>query len=134
MEQAVLEPFAIEALTAMRDLGFATAIWTNNDRLVADFVLARFDLLRHLDLVVTRDDVTALKPDPDGLRVVRERWPEAPHIVWSATPVGRTCRSGGRRSFIATARTPPSSTAAASPSRPVSLASTSPPRRLAGCR
>ena len=81
MEQAVLEPFAEEALEALRQLGFATAIWTNNDRLVADFVLERFNLLRHLDLVVTRDDVTALKPDPDGLRVVRERWPEAPHIV-----------------------------------------------------
>ena len=81
MEQAVLEPFAIEALTAMRDLGFATAIWTNNDRVVADFVLARFDLLPHLDLVVTRDEVRRLKPDPDGLRVVRERWPDASRIV-----------------------------------------------------
>ena len=81
MEQAVLEPFAEEALTALRQLGFATAIWTNNDRVVADFVLGRFGLHRHLDLVVTRDDVTALKPDPDGLRVVRLRWPAAPHIV-----------------------------------------------------
>jgi phosphoglycolate phosphatase len=81
MEQAVLEPFAAEALEALRGLGFATAIWTNNDRVVADFVLDRFGLLRHLDLVVTRDDVTALKPDPDGLRVVRERWPGARHIV-----------------------------------------------------
>jgi len=81
MEQAVLEPHAAEALEALRQLGFATAIWTNNDRVVADFVLSRFDLLRHLDLVVTRDDVTALKPDPDGLRVVRERWPAASHIV-----------------------------------------------------
>ena len=81
MEQAVLEPHAAEALEALRQLGFATAIWTNNDRVVADFVLSRFDLLRHLDLVVTRDDVTALKPDPDGLRVVRERWPAAQHIV-----------------------------------------------------
>ena len=97
MEQAVLEPFAIEALTAMRDLGFATAIRTNNDRVVADFVLARFDLLRHLDLVVTRDDVTALKPDPDGLRVVRERWPEAPQIVMvgDAWVDGLAAQAGG---------------------------------------
>jgi HAD superfamily hydrolase (TIGR01549 family) len=81
MEQAAIEPFAAEALDALRQLGFATAIWTNNDRVVANFVLDRFNLLPYLDLVVTRDDVTALKPDPDGLRVVRERWPEAPHIV-----------------------------------------------------
>jgi phosphoglycolate phosphatase len=81
MEQASLEPFAVEAVAAVRQLGYATAIWTNNDRVVADFVLARFDLRAHLDLVVTRDDVRHLKPDPDGLRVVRERWPDAGRIV-----------------------------------------------------
>ena len=97
MEQAVLEPFAVEALEALRRLGFATAIWTNNDRVVADFVLGRFDLLRHLDLVVTRDDVTALKPDPDGLRVVRERWPDARHIVMvgDAWVDGAAAQAGG---------------------------------------
>src|SRR5262245_18815125 len=81
MALATLVPFAREALSAMKALGFATAIWTNNDRVVADFVLARFDLLPHLDLVVTRDDVFHLKPDPDGLRVVRARWPDADRIV-----------------------------------------------------
>jgi phosphoglycolate phosphatase len=81
MEAAVLVPNAVEAVAAMKALGYATAIWTNNDRVVADFVLARFGLLPHLDLVVTRDDVWHLKPDPDGLRVVRARWPDAPRIV-----------------------------------------------------
>jgi phosphoglycolate phosphatase len=81
MEQATLEPFAVETLAALRKLGIVTAIWTNNDRVVADYVLARFGLRSHLDLVVTRDDVTHLKPDPDGLRVVRERWPLAARIV-----------------------------------------------------
>ena len=97
MEQAVLEPFAEEALTALRQLGFATAIWTNNDRVVTDFVLGRFGLLHHLDLVVTRDDVTALKPDPDGLRVVRLRWPGAPHIVMvgDAWVDGLAAQAGG---------------------------------------
>jgi HAD superfamily hydrolase (TIGR01549 family) len=97
MEAAVLEPFADETLAALRQLGFATAIWTNNDRVVADFVLDRFNLLRHLDLVVTRDDVTALKPHPDGLRVVRERWPEAPHIVMigDAWVDGAAAHAGG---------------------------------------
>jgi phosphoglycolate phosphatase len=81
MEQATVEPDAREALAAMKQLGFATAVWTNNDRVVTDFVLARFDLLEHLDLIVTRDDVAHLKPDPDGLRIVRRRWPEAERIV-----------------------------------------------------
>ena len=81
MEQAALEPFATETVAALRQLGFATAVWTNNDRVVADSVLSRFALLPHLDLVVTRDDVARLKPDPDGLRVVRARWPLASRIV-----------------------------------------------------
>lgn len=81
MEQATLEPYAREALAAMKQLGFATAVWTNNDRVVTDFVLARFALLDHLDLIVTRDDVVHLKPDPDGVRVVRERWPGTERIV-----------------------------------------------------
>ncbi len=81
MAEAILEPFAREALAAMKQLGYATAIWTNNDRVVADFVLGRFELGAHLDLVVTRDEMTALKPHPDGLRVVRERWPAADRIV-----------------------------------------------------
>ncbi|HEY7653277.1 MAG TPA: HAD-IA family hydrolase [Methylomirabilota bacterium] len=81
MALATLEPFAREAVAAMKQLGFATAIWTNNDRVVADFVLARFELAGHLDLIVTRDEMRQLKPDPDGLRVVRERWPDAERIV-----------------------------------------------------
>jgi phosphoglycolate phosphatase len=81
MEQATLEPFAAETLAALKQQGFALAVWTNNDRVVADFVLSRFDLAPHLDLVVTRDDVARLKPDPDGLRVVRTRWPRASRVV-----------------------------------------------------
>ncbi len=81
MEQARLEPFATEAVAALKRLGFATAVWTNNDRVAADYVLSRFGLLAHLDLVVTRDDMARLKPDPDGLRVVRARWPLASRIV-----------------------------------------------------
>lgn len=81
MEAATLEPFAAETLAAVRQRGFATAIWTNNDRVAAGFVLNRFDLLRCIDLVVTRDDVERLKPDPDGMRVVCARWPAARHVV-----------------------------------------------------
>ena len=81
MEHATLEPFAVETLGALKELGFATAVWTNNDRVAAEFVLARFELGPYLDLVVTRDDVVRLKPDPDGLRVVRARWPQASHFV-----------------------------------------------------
>lgn len=81
MAEATLEPFAVECVSEMRRRGIGTAVWTNNDRVVADFVLGRFGLAEHLDLVVTRDEMEHLKPDPDGLRVVRRHWPAASRIV-----------------------------------------------------
>jgi phosphoglycolate phosphatase-like HAD superfamily hydrolase len=97
MEAATLEPHALEALDALRALGLATALWTNNDRVVARFVLSRFALGGRLDLVVTRDDVRHLKPHPDGLRVVRSRWPEARSIVMvgDAWVDGAAANAGG---------------------------------------
>jgi phosphoglycolate phosphatase len=68
--QARLEPGAIEALQGTRAAGYKVALWTNNAREVTTLVLERFGLLPHFDLVVTRDDMRALKPDADGWRVI----------------------------------------------------------------
>lgn len=70
VERAWLEPGAVEALTGARSAGFATALWTNNAREVTQIALERFGLTAHLDLVVTRDDMREMKPDPDGFRVI----------------------------------------------------------------
>jgi phosphoglycolate phosphatase len=69
-QAASLEPGAREAVAGARAAGLATAVWTNNAREVTAAVLGRFDLLADLDLVVTRDEMRALKPDPDGWRVI----------------------------------------------------------------
>jgi len=74
VERAWLEPGALEALTGARDAGFATALWTNNAREVTAIALGRFGLDAHLDLVVTRDEMRDLKPDPDGFRVIAEHF------------------------------------------------------------
>lgn len=70
VEAAWLEPGALDALTGARAAGFATAVWTNNAREVTRIALERFELVKHLDLVVTRDEMRELKPDPDGYRVI----------------------------------------------------------------
>jgi beta-phosphoglucomutase-like phosphatase (HAD superfamily) len=70
LADAALEPGAREALVGSRVAGWSTAVWTNNARAVALSGLGRFGLLPHLDLVVTRDDMAALKPDPDGWWVI----------------------------------------------------------------
>jgi len=70
MAVATLEAGAREAIEGARAAGFVTAVWTNNARDITAEALARFDLLGVLDLVVTRDEMRALKPDPDGWRVI----------------------------------------------------------------
>jgi phosphoglycolate phosphatase len=81
LADATLEPGALEAITGARALGFGTALWTNNARSCAAHVLAQFALAPHIDLIVTRDDMKALKPDPDGYRVIRERFPALAEAV-----------------------------------------------------
>jgi phosphoglycolate phosphatase len=70
MALATLETGAREAIDGARAACFATAVWTNNAREVTGVALERFGLHPVLDLVVTRDEMQALKPDPDGWRVI----------------------------------------------------------------
>jgi phosphoglycolate phosphatase len=74
MALATLEAGAREAIEGARAAGFTTTVWTNNAGDITAEALARFDLLGLLDLVVTRDEMRALKPDPDGWRVIVERF------------------------------------------------------------
>jgi phosphoglycolate phosphatase len=94
---ATLEPGALDAIVGARGLGFATAVWTNNARACTAHVLGAFRLAPHLDLVVTRDDMRHLKPDPDGFRVIRERFPElaAAVVVGDSWVDGLAARAAG---------------------------------------
>jgi len=74
MGAAALEPGALDAVGGARRAGFRTALWTNNARAVTVPALERLGLAALLDLVVTRDDMSALKPDPDGWRVISEHF------------------------------------------------------------
>ena len=70
VEQAWLEPGALEAVTGARAAGYRVALWTNNARVVTALALERCGLAAHFDLVVTRDEMGALKPAPDGWAVI----------------------------------------------------------------
>jgi phosphoglycolate phosphatase len=70
LAEAWPEPGAREALTGARAAGCAVALWTNNAREVSTLALGRFGLLPLFDLVVTRDEMGALKPAPDGWAVI----------------------------------------------------------------
>jgi phosphoglycolate phosphatase len=70
MDEATLEPGALAAVVGARRLGFVTALWTNNAGAVTRAALKRLGLAEHFDVVVTRDEMRELKPDPDGWRVI----------------------------------------------------------------
>ncbi len=70
VDAAWLEPGALEAVMGARAAGCGVALWTNNAREVTARALGRFELLPHFDLVVTRDEMGALKPAPDGWSVI----------------------------------------------------------------
>jgi len=78
MDAAALEPGALDAVGGARRAGFRTALWTNNARAVTLPALERLGLAALLDLVVTRDDMKALKPDPDGWRVISQHFEARP--------------------------------------------------------
>jgi phosphoglycolate phosphatase len=75
LADATVEPDALPTLAGARALGFVTALWTNNARSCTAHVLQQFALDSYLDVVVTRDEMTALKPDPAGFSVIRGRIP-----------------------------------------------------------
>lgn len=82
MHDARLEEGARQAVEDVRAAGYRTAVWTNNTRIVADHVLGRLGLSESIEFSVTRDESRLLKPDPAGLRLIQERWPEARgHVV-----------------------------------------------------
>jgi phosphoglycolate phosphatase len=73
MDEASLEPGALDAVSGARRLGFVTALWTNNARVVTWAALERLGLTEHFDVVVTRDEMRELKPHPDGWHVIAGR-------------------------------------------------------------
>jgi phosphoglycolate phosphatase len=94
------EPGAREALEALGAAGFPLAVWTNNARPAAETALARAGLAAFFQLLVTRDEAR-LKPDPDGLRILRGAFPGRPiWVIGDSWVDGAAARSGGAR-FVA---------------------------------
>lgn len=81
LAEAALEPGALDAVAGARAAGFCTALWTNNAREITLTVLERLGLRPHLDLVVTRDEMRALKPDPDGWRLIARHFGACQAVV-----------------------------------------------------
>jgi phosphoglycolate phosphatase len=100
MQQATLEPLVRETLVQLRTTGYSTAVWTNNDSVVTEFVMAKFELRPLFDLVVTRDQVRRLKPDSEGLKLVKSAGLAGPSVVVGDSWVDAAAALAGRVPFI----------------------------------
>jgi phosphoglycolate phosphatase len=94
------EPGARETLEVLGAAGFSLAVWTNNARPAAEVALARAGLAVFFQVLVTRDEAR-LKPDPDGLRVLRAAFPGRPvWVIGDSWVDGAAAQAGGAR-FVA---------------------------------
>ncbi|MDR7417572.1 MAG: HAD-IA family hydrolase [Armatimonadota bacterium] len=73
LEGAEVMPHAHDVLEALASRGYRLALLTNNARPATARLLEALGLAAFLPLVVTRDDVPRLKPDPAGIRLILER-------------------------------------------------------------
>lgn len=65
--KAMLMDGSIETLVALKGLGFKIGVVTNSCGTYSRRIFEMFSLSRYIDVLVTRDDVTRHKPDPEHL-------------------------------------------------------------------
>jgi phosphoglycolate phosphatase len=95
LADAACEPGALEAVTELAEAGAALAVWTNNMRGATEVALERCGLRGFFPILVTRDEA-ALKPDPDGLRLVRQAHPTWPiWMIGDSWVDGAAAQAGG---------------------------------------
>ncbi len=58
---------ALQTLEALKHCNILEAIITNSGRKPVDSILDRFGFSKYVDLVITRNEVRSLKPNPEGL-------------------------------------------------------------------
>ena len=66
-------PGVEDTLRIIGDIKIIQAVWTNCPKVIADFTLKKFKLLSYFHTVQGRDELTAMKPDPDGLKVLLDK-------------------------------------------------------------
>ncbi|MFN0074069.1 MAG: HAD family hydrolase [Chloroflexota bacterium] len=81
MLRASVEDDAAAVLQTLKAAGVTLAVLTNNARAAALAALEQFHILEHLDLVLARDDVPALKPSPAGLLQARASLAQTPRLA-----------------------------------------------------
>ena len=68
--KAKLVPGTRETLLELKQRQIKTAILTNDNRAVVDFLLEKYELLQLVDLIISRDEAPHMKPSTEGLEQI----------------------------------------------------------------
>jgi HAD superfamily hydrolase (TIGR01549 family) len=99
--RSALFPDTLTVLKIIKEHGRSMAIVTNTSRQAAEVVFARHRLSRYFAAVITRDDVTQLKPDPEGVLLAVKSIGERAACFVGDSPVDvAAARGAGVKSII----------------------------------
>jgi HAD superfamily hydrolase (TIGR01549 family) len=103
-----LFPDTLHALRTLRSRGIRMAIVTNTSRQAAHNILVKHALSEYFDVVITRDSVAQVKPDPQGVFLAMERLQEQNTFFVGDMPVdSEAARRAGIKSILIKRSWPP---------------------------
>lgn len=73
-KKAQLVPGTQETLQELKERQINIAILTNDNRQVANYLLEKYNLSAYVDMLVSREDTPHMKPAPDGLQMILEKF------------------------------------------------------------
>ena len=74
-------PGLMQLLDALESAAIPKAIVTSSPRRLTDAVLSRFDIARRFDFILTAEDITHGKPDPEVYLLAAKRFGVAPNTM-----------------------------------------------------
>lgn len=77
-KKAQLVPGARETLEELRNRRINVAILTNDNREVADFLLAKYEMDALVNLLISRDEAPHMKPSTEGLELILKHFGVTP--------------------------------------------------------
>ncbi len=94
-------PDTLPALRTLESRGIRMAIVTNTSRQAAHNILVKHALSEYFDVVITRDSVAQVKPDPQGVFLAMERLGERNAFFVGDMPVdSEAARRAGIKSIL----------------------------------
>lgn len=100
-KESVLFGDAVPVLDTLKERGIRMAIVTNTSRQAAEMIFAKHELSEYFAVVITRNDVVQLKPDPQGILLALERLGDRAEFFVGDTRIdSEAARNAGIKSII----------------------------------